>query len=348
MIKLFTNLFDNDRQVQQQRIRKSSSTASSTIFGGILLLVILSVPQLAQAQWRATVGAQTNDKGRQALSFLPNEIWIHAGDHITWRFDADEIHTVTFLRADQPRPFFAGGCPGFSSSPAVFDGSTCVTTPPMVKGQTFTVQFPAAGNFKLTCLVHENMSGVIHVLSPNQALPHDQAFYDREATDRRRELLYDFDFINSLGHHGHCDFGGVVAGTGEVSATAGGFDTLSVVRFQHDPTVIRAGQTVEWANLDPVLPHTITFGTEPQGDPTPPSSNVTVDADGARHAVINSTSDSVHSGFIVAAPQERLGLPQAPLTVTRFRITFTHAGTFPYICALHDGLGMKGKVIVRP
>jgi len=99
--------------------------------------------------------------------------------------------------------------------------------------------------------------------------------------------------------------------------------------------------------LDPVTPHTITFGVEP-ANPVPPSGNVTVDADGARHAVINSTSDSVHSGFIVAAPQDRFGLAQAPLGVTRFRVTFTHAGVFLYICALHDGLGMRGSVIVLP
>jgi plastocyanin len=71
-----------------------------------------------------------------------------------------------------------------------------------------------------------------------------------------------------------------------------------------------------------------------------------VDTDGARHAIIDATSDSTHSGFIVAAPQERLGLTQAPLGVTRFRVTFPSAGTFPYICALHDGLGMVGQVTV--
>jgi hypothetical protein len=41
----------------------------------------------------------------------------------------------------------------------------------------------------------------------------------------------------------------------------------------------------------------------------PPSGNVTLDSDGARHAVINTTADSVHSGFIVASAQERTGLP---------------------------------------
>ncbi len=34
--------------------------------------------------------------------------------------------------------------------------------------------------------------------------------------------------------------------------------------------------------------------------------------------------------------------------LTRFRITFTKAGAYPYICALHDDWGMVGKVIVLP
>jgi plastocyanin len=127
----------------------------------------------------------------QALAFLPNEIWIHAGDRITWQFQADDIHTVTFLTADQPRPFFAEGCPGFSGDPATFDGSTCVTTPPLVTGGTFTVIFPVAGNFKLVCLVHENMTAVVHVFDLAETLPHDQAFYNEQGASQRNELLSD-------------------------------------------------------------------------------------------------------------------------------------------------------------
>src|SRR5438067_2944017 len=174
------------------------STWSSAIFRWMLLLAALLVPQVGQAaQWNATVGGQNHDKGHQALAFLPNEIWIHAGDSIVWRFDADDIHTVTFLTADQPRPFFADGCPGFSTNPATFDGSTCVTTPPFVSGQTFTVIFPNAGNFKLVCLVHENMTGTIHVLALSTPLPRDQAFYNHQAVVERRDLLSDGD------HHEH-------------------------------------------------------------------------------------------------------------------------------------------------
>ena len=130
-------------------VNKTGRTRLAAIFRWPLLLALLILPQMVQAQWTATVGAQTDDKGIQALAFLPNEIWIHAGDRITWTWQADETHTVTFLRAGQVRPDFHVGCPGFSSDPAIFDGSTCVTTPEMVKGQTFTVIFPVAGNFKL-------------------------------------------------------------------------------------------------------------------------------------------------------------------------------------------------------
>jgi plastocyanin len=309
-------------------------------------LAVIPHLALAQTTWRATVGAQSRNLGRQALAFLPNEIWIHVGDSITWTFNVEELHTVTFLTNGQVRPPFPVGCPGFSASPATFDGSTCVTSAPVTAGTTFTVKFTAAGNYKLVCLLHENMTGAVHVLDFNEKLPHTQAFYNRQAQQEAREMLADRD--KAHGHDHHMSSDKVSAGAGsEVTATPGGSSTLAVLRFDDEVKVIHVGDTVEWGNDDPVTPHTITFGEEP-ANPQPPSANISVDEDGARHATINSTSDSVHSGFIVAAPQERLGLPQTPLGVTRFRVTFTHAGVFQYLCALHDELGMRGKIIVLP
>jgi plastocyanin len=297
------------------------------------------------AQWQAKVGANTKDEARQALAFLPNEIWIHEGDSITWTFETDEIHTVTFLTSGQVRPPFPVGCPGFNVPSASFDGSTCVTTPPMTTGQTFTVMFPTVGNFKLVCLVHEDMTGVVHVLANSAKLPHNQAFYDQLGAQQAQDLLSSPDLS---GMHRHNNAANAIAvGIGKIVANGGGHDTVSVMRFIEPELVIHAGGTVEWTNFDPITPHTITFGTEPD-DPMPPSNNVTVDADGALHATITSPSDSVHSGFIMSAPQERIGLAQAPLGATRFRITFTAPGVYPYICALHDDLGMKGRIVVLP
>lgn len=324
---------------------------SETIKKGRLLkwglLAALLLPQTMLAQWKATVGAQSKDLGRQALAFLPNEIWIHEGESITWNFVTDEIHTVSFLQNGQVRLPFQVGCPGVMVNNASFDGSSCVTTPPLVKGQAFTVQFPVRGNYKLVCLVHENMTGTIHVLEPAATLPLTQEDYDDLAAAQSKRLLADVDRDQKETSAHHHTAKHVTTGTGEVVATAGGSQTLSVMRFLNDTIVIHAGETAEWTNEDPITPHTITFGTEPL-NPVPPSANVTVDADGSLHATITSVFDSVHSGFVIAAPQERIGLPQAPIGTTRFRITFTKPGAYPFICALHDDLGMKGKVIVLP
>jgi plastocyanin len=165
--------------------------------------------------------------------------------------------------------------------------SACATSALLFQGDKFTVVFPVAGNFKLVCLVHADMTGT------------------------------------------------------------NGSDTLSVMRFGEPDITVHAGDTVEWTNDDSITAHTVTFGPEPQ-DLVDPSSNVNIDADGARHGVLNSPSDAVHSGFIQAAPQDRRGLAQAPTGVTRFRVTFSKPGLYPYICSLHDALGMKGKVVVLP
>jgi plastocyanin len=203
--------------------------------------------------------------------------------------------------------------------------------------------FPTTGNFKLVCLVHPDMTGTVHVLDAKQPLPHNQNFYFQQGRRERAALLLD---IDSMPKHQMAP-NTVVTGGGEVSATAGGTETLAIMRFDQDTITIHAGHTVEWNNIASSTPHTITFGTEP-ANLIPPSANVTTDADGALHGVVASTSDNVHSGFIQAAPQDRIGLAQAPVGVARFRVTFPNPGTYPYICALHDGLGMIGKVIVIP
>src|SRR5215469_8933376 len=81
----------------------------------LFLAALVLFPPLLSAQWNATIGAQSADLGRQGLAFLPNEIWIRAGDSITWTVTADEPHTVTFLTDGQIRPSFTVGCPGFSA-----------------------------------------------------------------------------------------------------------------------------------------------------------------------------------------------------------------------------------------
>jgi plastocyanin len=315
--------------------------------------------------WHAIVGAESPNRGSQALAFLPNELWVHIGDSIRWTFPTHERHTLTFLKPGQTRPPGFGpifgvpvGCPGLTPDGSSFDGSACVTTGVLrldenaeskTPAPTYSVRFPAAGNFKFVCLIHADMTGVVHVLNLFETLPYDQDFYDRQAERRQAVLLADASRLEGRQTSGNQDrlhSSKVAAGIGEIVLTGGGSQTASLMRFLQNTIVVQVGDTVEWTNRD-AINHTVTFGVEP-ADPRPPSTDVLPTSDGARHAAIGLPGDSVNSGFLSAAPQDRPGLPQAPPGVTHFRVTFTSPGTFNYICAVHDELGMKGTVIVRP
>jgi len=339
-------------------------TRFSATFRWTLALSVLIIPRLAQAQWQVSVGAESPNRGSQALAFLPNELWVHTGDTIRWTFPTHERHTLTFLTPGQTRPPGFGpifgvpvGCPGLTPDGSSFAGTACVTTGVLLLDDvtgptppTYSVNFPAAGNFKFVCLVHADMTGVVHVLDASESLPHYQDFYDRQAQSEQVLLLADASRLEGRGTPGNDDraqSSDVAAGIGEVvTTTGGGSQTASLMRFLRETIVVRVGDTVEWTSLDPSINHTVTFGVEP-ADPRPPSVNVLPTSDGARQAVISSPADSVNSGFLSPAPQDRAKLAQSPLGVTRFQVTFKSPGTFNYICAVHDQLGMKGTVIVH-
>ena len=71
----------------------------------VAVLMAGAATRTAQAQdWQATAGGESPDRGRQALAFLPNELWVHTGDSIRWTFPTHERHTLTFLKPGQTRP----------------------------------------------------------------------------------------------------------------------------------------------------------------------------------------------------------------------------------------------------
>jgi plastocyanin len=263
------------------KLRKSFQTH---ILFAALLTALLCFAHAVQAQqdWKATVGGQSADMSKQAVAFLPDELWIHAGDSITWTFNSGDIHTVTFLTVGQGYPFDqSNGCPPITLSGQPFDGSSCVSSAPLTLGQTYQVIFPKAGNYEIVCLVHGQMFGTIHVLDLDLPLPHDQAYYDKQAKQQLQALLEDADLQQQHAEHQHCV--------------------------------------------------------------------VTTDPDGTPHVTISSAKQNVHSGLIAALLEDEPGVPQGPVAPpTRFRITFSAPGTYPYVCAFHDNLGMEGKVVVLP
>jgi plastocyanin len=347
------------------------------------MLAILLVPQPAKAQrtWYANVGSETKTHAGQADAFLPNELWINAGDSIEWTWrPINEPHTLTLLAAGQTRPtppppigppagppvgppFFFGSpaeCPSpnpYNGGSATYDGTACVSTGIQNGGtapSTFTVTFPNPGNYKMTCLVHTNMNGTVHVLPEAAALPLTQANYNSQAKDEAGDILKDTDNPREEVR----DFRGTaheVLMAGEIVATGGGRQYLAILRFFPQTIYIHQGDTVEFTNADPTEPHTVTSGTSDTLFNDMAKINASASADGALASTVNSPSDfgnatpasGVNSGFLQAAPEDAAGRGQAPPGTTRIRIQFNVPGTFYYHCALHDVDGMNGSVVVQ-
>jgi plastocyanin len=347
-------------QVSKRMYKRMASFALTAI-----LLAGATATTVQATDWNVIAGAESPDRGSHALAFLTNELWVHTGDSIHWTFATHEKHTLTFLKPGQTRPAAFGsvfgveiGCPGTTPDGSGFDGSSCVHSGvlvlddavPAASVPSYSVRFPSTGNFKFVCLFHSDMTGQVHVLDVSQSLPHNQDFYDRQAHREQALLLAAASGLQGEGTPSALDGAqnSVAAGSGQITTTTGaGSVTISLMRFVRDTILVHVGDTVEWVNLNPSVNHTVTFGTEP-ADPRTVSTNVQTTSDGARQAAIGSPADSVNSGYLSPTPQDRANLAQAAPNVARFRVTFTSPGTFNYICAIHDQLGMIGTVIVNP
>src|SRR5260370_12037543 len=228
---------------------------SAIVFGLLTCANLISSSGVAHAQWQNTAGAQSKDKGTQALAFLPNEIWVHAGDSVTWPCATDEPHSVMFLKPGQTRLTIQVGCPGDAPNGLNFDGSSCVNSGRITtKGQTYTVTFSTPGNYRLVCLIHVNMTGIVHVLDLSVPLPHDQDFYEDQAANQRHNLLSDVESPRGSGEettkdddsqsaNAHTHSNEVVTGAGELVSTAGGIQSASRMRFMQHTITIHAGET---------------------------------------------------------------------------------------------------------
>ena len=214
------------------------------------------------------------------------------------------------------------------------------------------MKFPKAGNYKFVCLIHTDMTGTVHVLvnnAANAALLHSQRFYDQVAADEASDMIKRSRPPEGRSKRSPRATQYLPAFTAKSIATGGNTQYRAVVRFLDGTIRIHKGDSVEWTNVDPTEPHTITFGTEPADFIPPVPANLgKPEDDGTLTGTVTSTSEFLNSGFVVAQAPDRLGSPQLPPGTTRIRITFPNVGTYQYHCALHDIDGMLGTVIVEP
>lgn len=301
------------------------------VSSALLVITFLAIasPLQAQQTWNLKVGAESHDHANQADAFLPNEVWIYAGDSIQWTWQPiNEPHTVSLLAPGQTRPtppppigppsgppfgppFYFGNpgpgpfteCPSpnpYNGGSATYDASACVSSAALNGGtapSTFTVTFSNPGNYKFVCLIHTNMYGTVHVLSTDStspfysaSLPYTQSDYDKQARDEAADILSDTDNPKEEAK----DFPRSeheVLMTGEVVGTGGGRQYLAIVRFFPETIYINQGDTVEFTNADPTEPHTITSGSSDDLMNDMAVIGSAPQADGALAATVNSPGD---------------------------------------------------------
>ncbi len=276
--------------------------------------------------WTVQVGTESSDQAIQGMSFLPKNIFINAGDKVTWEANAAEIHTVTFLAKGQtiestqpfdpsnPLQLLAQGGTSYDGHSYFNSGViTNVSDSGFPSVESYSLTFPNAGDFTYYCLVHgAAMVGWVHVRAKGTDYPYTQEQYNNRVERAERATLRDGYKLWSDARD-QADNHTVIAGADDGVAM--------VMRFVEPKVVIHVGESVTFVNNGMGEPHTVTFGTEPANE-IPPLGDPT-----------NFTGGQLHSGFMVPG--------------SKFTVTFKKAGEYDYICALHDYMGMTGKVVVK-
>ena len=292
----------------------------------LLASVAAAVPASANGGghriWTVQVGSESRDQEIQGMAFLPSEIFINEHDTIKWEANAAEIHTVTFLAAGQSlQPFnpfnddelLKRGGDSYDGHSYYNSGiMSNVDVPGFPVETTYSLTFAREGDFTYYCLVHgEMMKGTVHVREQGTKYPFSQADYDKASRAQARSILRD----------GHQLDASLESQASNHRVIAGGDDGVAMVmRFVRPTVTVHVGETVVFANTGMGAPHTVTFGTEP--------ANIFAPFGDRSHF----TGGDLSSGIMW--PRDE------------FAVTFQAKGTFEYICALHDYMGMVGKVKV--
>jgi len=302
---------------------------------GSLLVLLLSVasvmPIAASAHgqnakpqtWTILVGFDSQNHAIAGMDYLPEQIFINAGDTVTWNAFSVEPHTVTFLPPGQQPGKFDPNSPiqnqpqGGSSydGKSLFSSGLIGISGGFPGGTSYSLTFPVTGNFTYHCFVHNQMIGHVHVRPAGTPYPFTQADYNRQAQQDGLALINDGrnlqNHANSISDNHHVTVG----------ATDG---QAMVMLFMPGNINIRVGDTVKFINRTPIDdPHTVTFGPSPTEFPPVTTYGTPSNFTGQP---LNSGLLGTHTNWI----SQTVG--------NVYTVTFEKAGTYQFYCDIHPGM----------
>ncbi len=317
----------------------------------VAVIVALSLAGLAAlpnsrastpATFHVTLGAASPDMALMGMAFYPNALTVHRGDIVVFTDLLIEPHTVTFGVNGpilNPFAFFApqnlsgSGTATFTNTGILNSG---ILVPQGPFGNSLAVTFDVGpGTYAFQCALHPLMHGTVTVVPDSQRLPKTDAQYQHMA---HAQMTVDIAHARDIAEASAMAAATAadIGGTGIEVAVGGGNGVSTVMRFFPSDLTIHVGDTVHFVNQDPFTPHTVTFGAEPpggdQGLVAPANRSFPFDT-----ATSYDGSFNLSSGFLLDL------FPWGHM----FSVTFTAAGTYTYICGLHDMMGMTGTINVE-
>jgi plastocyanin len=318
----------------------------------------------------------------QLMRFYPDKITVNVGDTIVWKINSAEFHQVVFPAPGQKYVPFAtpeggrNGPPTLVGNPVVFfpqGGSTYDGSAPASSGnmtmappgqgsvQEYRLTFTKAGTFNYLCPTHSSqlpdgtvvgMLGSVTVQEAGAAYPKTPAQVDAGtqsaiSADQQAALAAEPQAKQVAPPTTRADGTTLFHGNIGWDTTANG-TAMSYMRFSPEDFTIHVGDSIEWTQTSAQSPHTVSLTS---GAKEPDVMLVTPQQAGPPKIVLNPAvlapaggtsydgTGFVNSGFLPGT--------QDPTPGSRtYRLTFTKAGTYEFICILHDEMGMNGHVTV--
>jgi len=334
----------------------------------LLLLLALVGCAVAQMTFPVIVGSDAGTPNGNTIyeptlpgwymnAFFPNNITLNVGDTINFKWGTAMEHSVT----NDPLHTCANpeNCALPKGNPNNFTGqmiNSGIVPEVLAYPYGYNVTFMMTGMFTFGCIIHPYQTILINVNAAGSTYINTPASVATAGAASIAALIAMVPSWNTAAAAAQIPKY-TLMGTNKYYWVQGGFDlpqyqTVSL-RYYPFNLSINTGDTVVFTSSY-LEPHATAFNGSQWVDVDYPNAIYNTPMDGGNPVPVNSLNQAavtyydgstLISSSLIFNPGNP-GLAGIPGSIVMWNITFTKAGMYPYLCALHDDFGMGGVVHV--
>ncbi|MGE0599885.1 MAG: plastocyanin/azurin family copper-binding protein [Dehalococcoidia bacterium] len=306
-----------------------------------MMVIFASTGQAVQAAAVSlNLRAGDGETGYSVNMFLPESVYIRPGDTLTWKFNWDEPHTVTFGTP--------AGDPTVPTNPddavVSYDGTGFVSSGlvfPTPEGAKFSMKFTTPGTYQYFCVIHPGMTGVVNVQDDGIGEQDNQPSIDGRGASTYSSAISVLKAAAGSAAAKPVAVTGSGAGrkfTLQVSSS-NDLPVGDVMQFFPASLTIGVNDSVEFVS-NVHTPHDVIFpGPADLNGPPPPGLE---DFDPFTQDLNYSPGVKLDNSKPVISPM--IGLDD--YSTNKISFSFAKTGTYKYECVLHGSQGMRGTINV--